>query len=260
MQNKTIIKKLRDDKHYYGEFGKQYISNSDIKVMRNDPEQFHAPSKTTVAMEQGKYFHQLMLEPTKSKDFPISDSTRRDAKHKAFLEEKGLDEALKTSEAQEIENLVKWFKDENNPKSQKYLEDIYSLHSHFEEPMVGKIMGYDFKCKADCVNVKEGYIIDLKTSRDVPKFLLTAKTWGYHTQALIYQSLFGMPLTFIVIGKTPKKRVDGTTYYDVGEFTPSQSTLREAKLDIEYAIRNYEDWLGKNAKNNIEDFVFKGQF
>ena len=72
MQNKTIIKKLRDDKHYYGEFGKQYISNSDIKVMRNDPEQFHAPSKTTVAMEQGKYFHQLMLEPDKAKDFPIA--------------------------------------------------------------------------------------------------------------------------------------------------------------------------------------------
>lgn len=121
MQNKTIIKKLRDDKHYYGEFGKQYISNSDIKVMRNDPEQFHAPSKTTVAMEQGKYFHQLMLEPTKSKDFPISDATRRDAKHKAFLEEKGLDEALKTNEAQEIESLVKWFKDENNPKSKNTL-------------------------------------------------------------------------------------------------------------------------------------------
>ena len=69
-----------------------------------------------------------------------------------------------------------------------------------------------------------------------------------------------MPLTFIVIGKTPKKRVDGTTYYDVGEFTPRQSTLQEAKLDIEYAIRNYEDWLSKSAKNNIEDFVFKGQF
>ena len=260
MQNKNIIEKLRDDNHYYGDFGKQYISNSDIKTMRFDPEQFHAPSKTTVPMEQGKYSHQFMLEPTKAKDFPISDVTRRDSKHKAFLEEKGLDEALKTSEAKEIEDLVAWFKDENNPKTKHYLEDIYSLNSSFEEPMVGNIMGYDFKAKADIVNVKKGYIIDLKTSKDVPRFLSTAKTWGYHTQAFIYQSLFGMPLTFIAIGKTPKRRADGTTYYDVGEFTPKQSTLQEAKLDIEYAIRNYEDWLSHTADNKIEEFVFKGQF
>ena len=32
MENKEIIEKLRDDQEYYGDFGKQYISNSDIKV------------------------------------------------------------------------------------------------------------------------------------------------------------------------------------------------------------------------------------
>ena len=125
-----------------------------------------------------------MLEPTKAKDFPISDVTRRDSKHKAFLEEKGLDEALKTSEAKETEDLVAWFKDEDNPKTKHYLEDIYSLNSSFEEPMVGNTMGYDFKAKADIVNVKKGYIIDLKTSKDVPRFLSTAKTWG----CLLYTS------------------------------------------------------------------------
>ncbi len=37
----------------------------------------------------------LILEPSKAKDLPISDVTRRGARHKAFLEEKGVDEELK---------------------------------------------------------------------------------------------------------------------------------------------------------------------
>ena len=28
--DKKAIEKLKDDEHYYGEFGKQYLSNSDI--------------------------------------------------------------------------------------------------------------------------------------------------------------------------------------------------------------------------------------
>lgn len=36
MNSKEIIEKLRDDNHYYGEFGKQYLSNSDIDILLND--------------------------------------------------------------------------------------------------------------------------------------------------------------------------------------------------------------------------------
>ena len=86
MTNAEIINKLRDDKHYYGEFGR-HISNSDIKTLLYDPEQFKVPTKPTIAMEQGKYFHQLMLEPDKAKDFLIADVTRRDATFKKFKEE-----------------------------------------------------------------------------------------------------------------------------------------------------------------------------
>ena len=37
MKNKEIIEKLREDEHYYGEFGKQYLSNSDIKTLLTNP-------------------------------------------------------------------------------------------------------------------------------------------------------------------------------------------------------------------------------
>ena len=37
MDKQEILNKLRDDENYYGEFGKQYLSNSDIKSLLNNP-------------------------------------------------------------------------------------------------------------------------------------------------------------------------------------------------------------------------------
>ena len=34
LSNKEIIKRLRNDDDYYGEFGKQWLSNSDIKDLQ----------------------------------------------------------------------------------------------------------------------------------------------------------------------------------------------------------------------------------
>ena len=37
MNNKKAIEKLREDEHYYGKFGKQYLSNSDIGTLLTNP-------------------------------------------------------------------------------------------------------------------------------------------------------------------------------------------------------------------------------
>ena len=34
---KDVLKKLENDEHYYGEFGKQYLSNSDISTLLTNP-------------------------------------------------------------------------------------------------------------------------------------------------------------------------------------------------------------------------------
>ena len=57
MENKKIIDKLRDDKHYYGKFGQKWISNSDIKVLRDTPEAFHLPVKSNENLETVSYTH-----------------------------------------------------------------------------------------------------------------------------------------------------------------------------------------------------------
>ena len=37
MDKKQTIDKLREDEHYYGKFGKQYLSNSDIGTLLKNP-------------------------------------------------------------------------------------------------------------------------------------------------------------------------------------------------------------------------------
>ena len=45
MKNKKeILEKLKDDEHYYGEFGKKFISNSDIRTLMTNPLGFKEPS------------------------------------------------------------------------------------------------------------------------------------------------------------------------------------------------------------------------
>jgi hypothetical protein len=44
MKKEKIIEMLREDEHYYGDFGKQYLSNSDIKTLLKNPLALKEPS------------------------------------------------------------------------------------------------------------------------------------------------------------------------------------------------------------------------
>ena len=37
MKSKEIVNQLKDDAKYYGEFGRKYLSNSDISALLNNP-------------------------------------------------------------------------------------------------------------------------------------------------------------------------------------------------------------------------------
>jgi hypothetical protein len=72
--------------------------------------------------------------------------------------------------------------------------------------------------------------------------------------------MFGMPLIFIVIGKTPKQREDGTIYYDIGKIKTKPNTLQDGKDEVERAIMTYEEWLSNNSNKDIQEFIFEGEF
>ena len=50
---KDVLKKLENDEHYYGEFGKQYLSNSDISTLLTNPLTLGQPSKQIIWVKLG---------------------------------------------------------------------------------------------------------------------------------------------------------------------------------------------------------------
>ena len=72
-----------------------------------------------------------------------------------------------------------------------YIKDLLqNKDAKKEEPMIGEILGYDFKGKADLIS--DGLIIDFKTTRatNVDKFIWDARQFGYDSQSGIYLSIF----------------------------------------------------------------------
>ena len=88
MESNDIIERLKIDEDYYGKFGSQFLSNSDIKALRSDIKSFRKPVRLNEALEAGRYFHQLLLEEDKAKNFPMVDAKTRNAKeYKEYWDE-----------------------------------------------------------------------------------------------------------------------------------------------------------------------------
>ena len=101
MNKEAIIKKLREDEHYYGEFGKQYLSNSDIRTLLNNPLALGEQSKPSPAFLVGGYFHTAILEPNKLKKYKVIESSTRNTK--AYKEMSGGELCLLQHEVDKIE-------------------------------------------------------------------------------------------------------------------------------------------------------------
>ena len=78
--DKKIIEKLKQDEHYYGDYGKQFLSNSDISILLKNPRLLKEVKPKTTAMVIGGYFHTAILEPDKLKSFKIIESNTRNTK------------------------------------------------------------------------------------------------------------------------------------------------------------------------------------
>ncbi len=63
MKNKKeILEKLKDDDNYYGKFGRQFISNSDIRtLMNNQLDIKYLPTSTAPHFLIVGYFHTAIL-------------------------------------------------------------------------------------------------------------------------------------------------------------------------------------------------------
>ena len=195
MKKEKIIEMLREDEHYYGDFGKQYLSNSDISTLLKNPLALKEPSKTNAHFLVGGYFHTAILEPDKLKKFKIVDSSSRNTK--VYKEMSGGEMCLLQHEVDLIDNLI------STMLNNKVCRDLISEEKgEYEVPAITELFGQMWKGKADVVNHNEKLIIDLKTTSDLDNFKWNAKKYNYDSQAYIYRQLFGYEFIFIAIDKT----------------------------------------------------------
>lgn len=242
MDKSEILKHLEDDSKYYGEFGKQFLSNSDIGKLLKNPTQFRVNQEMTKPMLEGRYFHTKILEPQKIGDFIEVDVTSRNTvKYKEAIKEGEM--LLLTKEREHLDFLCT-----KMTSNMEMFDYIYDDGNEFEVPEIQKIMSLDWKGKADIINHNKGLLVDIKTSGDIDKFMYSAKTYNYDSQAYIYQRLFGKPLIFLVIDKRTAR---------LGIFECSDSFLRGGQEKVEQAVEVYQKYFSNEATEDIHSYIHK---
>ena len=241
MNKKNIIAKLKDDTHYYGDFGRQYLSNSDISTLLSNPLAFGQPSKPSAAFLVGGYFHTAILEPNKLKKYKVIPSSTRNTK--LYKEMSGGELCLLQHEVDMIEAM----------KDKMISNDvcsglINSTNTEYEVPGVSKLFKYVWKGKADIINHDDKLVVDIKTTADINKFKSSAYRYNYDSQAYIYRRLFGYDMLFIVIDKNT---------HQLGIFDCSDEFYRSGEDKVLRAEDAYELFYKTKDFNPKQYFISK---
>jgi len=237
----SVIQKLKDDVQYYGAFGQNYISNSDIHALLNDPTEFRKPKANNHNFVMGRYFHTKMLEPDKAEDKEfdaIESSTRRTKTYTESIIDSKFDILMLQSEKDNIDAMVTKMKGNFS-----FTMDIYEEGNKFEQPAIQEIGGLMFKGKADVVG--ESFVYDLKTTNSLERFKYSARDYNYDSQAWIYEQLFGVPMIFLVIDKKSHK---------LKKFDCGQQFLERGKDKVFRAIDEYNKFFGDNPTETLKEY------
>jgi len=194
MNKKQILQKLKNDEDYYGDFGNQFLSNSHVGRLLNDPLNIFKPMKPSAAFLIGGYFHTCILEPDKLKKYKVVKASTRNTK--AYKDVAGGELCMLEHEVDMVELMRDKMMDNDICR-----DLIQEGNVDYEVPMIMDLFGQIWKGKADIVNHDEKLIIDLKTTADITKFQYSANKYNYDSQAYIYSKLFGYEFLFIVIDK-----------------------------------------------------------
>jgi len=133
---KEIYDKLREDEHYYGEYGRQFLSNSDISTLLKNPKDLHKPKPSSPALLVGGYFHTAILEPEKLNRFKIVEATTRNTK--AYKEISNGEICLLQHEVDKIQLMTEAILD--NDVCRELIKPMFN-EVEYEEPRVAKIHG-----------------------------------------------------------------------------------------------------------------------
>ena len=241
MTKAEVLEKLKIDEHYYGDFGKQFLSNSDIMALLNNPLALGQQSKPSAAFLVGGYFHTAILEPNKLDKYKIVKSSTRNTK--AYKDVAGEELCLLQHEVDTIELMRDKLIDNKVCESLIVGDNI-----EYEQPGLIELEGQMWKGKADIVNHDEKLIIDLKTTSDLSKFRYSASKYNYDSQAYIYSSLFGYEFMFIVIDKKTQQ---------IGIFDCSPKFYESGQDKVKRACEAYDLFYKTDSFDPKQYFISK---
>jgi hypothetical protein len=237
-----ILEVLKNDYEYYNGVGRNYLSNSDIGTLLSNPKHYGLKREDNGSFAEGRYFHQLLIEPDKAELINFVEvSTRNTKEYKAYLEANKLPYALLKKEKERVEELVGIMK-----ANIQFYDAIYADGNEFEVPAVTDMFGMQWKGKADIVG--KNFLIDLKTTGDIHKFKWSAKSYNYDSQAYIYQNLFGKPLVFFVIDKSTGQ---------LGIFRPTENFIKGGEAKVIRAVEVYNKYFGDSPSDNIDNYCIE---
>ena len=241
MNKQEALKALEDDTNYYGDFGKKYLSNSDISTLLTNPLALGQKMANRPAFLVGGYFHTAILEPEKLKNFKIVEATTRNTK--AYKEISDGEMCLLKHEVDQIELMT-----EKMLNNEVCRDLIRSGNVEYERPEITELEGQMWKGKADIVNHDEKLIIDLKTTADITKFKYSASKYNYDSQAYIYSSLFGYEFMFIVIDKKT---------HQIGIYDCSPKFYESGQDKVKRAVEAYDLFYKTDSFDPKQYFISK---
>ena len=241
MNKQEVLKALEDDTNYYGDFGKKYLSNSDIGTLLTNPLALGQKMANRPAFLVGGYFHTAILEPDKLKNFKIVEATTRNTK--AYKEISDGEMCLLKHEVDQIELMT-----EKMLNNEVCRDLIRSANVEYERPEITELEGQMWKGKADIVNHDEKLIIDLKTTSDLSKFRYSASKYNYDSQAYIYSSLFGYEFMFIVIDKKT---------HQIGIYDCSPKFYESGQDKVKRAVEAYDLFYKTDSFDPKQYFISK---
>lgn len=238
MKKELILERLKNDEDYYGSFGKQFLSNSNVGTLLTNPLALKDPNPSNINFLIGGYFHTAILEPDKLKKYRIVEASTRNTN--IYKEMSGGEMCLLKHEVDQLELMI------DKVLSNEVCKGLIRADNNdYEVPGIAEIAGVMWKGKADILNHSEKLIVDLKTTSNLADFRYSAKKYNYDSQAYIYKQLFGYDMVFMAIDKVTNQ---------IGIYDCSDKFLETGKEKVEKAVEAY------NLFYNDPDFIPENYF
>lgn len=269
-----LLEKMNDDSFYYGYLSGAALSSSSLKLLLDSPKTYYNVTKygneESQALRDGWLFHTAILEPEVFSSQIFVDVQSKNTKaYKEAVAEHG--KVFTSAERSAAERMADAFL--RNTKAVELIRDC-----EFEVPVIGDVMGFPFRGKADVlgknqqidieiledelginkvINFKvlrnilgNDRIVDLKTTSDIKAFPYSAKKYSYDIQCYLYCELFNVThtdFTFLVLDKKS---------LDIGVFHSSKEFYESGRIKVEKALEVYDTYFLQAA--DLDQYYLEG--